>query len=285
MARSAACPDRKGAMNHLKELIAKAKAKLAKAQDLKDLAGHRWQVNHDNAHLHHKKQKELEHEATALKNRFAKNTEVERVEAAAKRQSHKASKAHKRALYWIDKAKLAEKQIAFINGVLDHREKKLKELESKGCHRDGDKIVGGTAKQNLQYAMHYSMIHGGQFYSQVGAFTLKLGLSGPPRGYRNDCSSWWWSMLYAAGVPDPTGENYGSNVFTGNEAEHGEHIAESQLDTGCAVYFGTAPFHHVEAKDGPMSEGPWTVGHGSDPIDRGTVTLLPGPRAFRRYIK
>lgn len=275
-------------MERLRELIEKARHRLLRQAHRLEVAGNRWQANHDLAHREHKKQKELERRAQSFrhKNDTISLDKADFLKDLAKRHSHRASKAHKRALYWIDRAKRAKAKVLHLEETVEERKAKLRKLEARGAHWNGHNQVNGPDKKaNLELAMRLSMEHGSQFYSQSGGLDLDHGITGPSPGHRHDCSSWFWSMLKAADIPDPTGNDYNANVWTGNEAEEGEVISESALDTGCAVFFGTAPFHHIEGKLGPMSESRDTIGHGSPPIDKGTVSLLPGPRAFRRYIK
>lgn len=249
------------------------------------VAQHKWQVNHEKAVREHHKQKEAEHAAIkAAKEHHPKLAEAENAKAA--RCRHRAAKAHARATYFVGKVKEFSQGVLDLESRIELKKAKLKKLEERGVHFvSKNRVAGGSAKDRLAFCMHYSELHGSQFYSQTGSLDLKHGLTGPSAGHRHDCSSWADSMFFSADLKDMVGDDFLENVWTGNEAEHGEPIAEAQLDTGCAIFYGTAPFHHVELKDGPMSESDHTVGHGSPPIDRGVVALLPGPRAYRRYIK
>lgn len=254
-----------------------------------EVAGNRWQKNHDLAHREHKAQKETEREIKRLQQNHAPIAHIQNLQAKAARQKHRASKAHDRALYFVGKAKDFAAELHDLKETRERKEDKLHKLEiSHGPHLvSPNKAAGGADKQRLEFCMHQSELHGSQYYSQEGPADIHHGIDGPSSGHRHDCSSWATSMFFSAGLPDPNGGDYasGETMFTGTLGEHGESVSESQLDTGCAILYGTAPFHHIELKDGPMSDGPWTVGHGSAPIDRGVVALLPGPRAYRRYIK
>lgn len=276
-------------MTRLQELLEKARRKLLDAQKRHEVAGNRWQVNHDLAHKEHKRQMEYQHEAQhylKFGSEVFNQKHGEALLRKAQRCSHRANKAHQRALYWVDQAKKALAQVDYLEGVVQRRQNKLKELEAKGVHLvSPNKAKGGSDKDRLQFVMHKSEETGSQFYSQSGTLDLTHCITGPSPGHRHDCSSWGDSAFESADLEDMARAHFTENVYTGNEAEHGEVISEAQLDTGCAIFFGTAPFHHIELKDGPMSEGPYTVGHGSPPINRGVVALLPGPRAYRRYIK
>lgn len=277
-------------MSKLREQLDRLLDVFASTKQRMERAGRRWQKNHDKAHAEHKKAKEAERLA-AKYNREGHPKRAAAEQAKAARCHHRAWKASQRAQHYVKKAKEFAQDLHGIKETIDLKERKLHKLEEEhGPHRVGDtqRVEGGSDKERLRFAMHFSMVHGSQFYSQVGPTTVKQGLTGPSPGHRHDCSSWGTSMFWSCGLPDPNGGPEfieGETTFTGSMAEGGEQISESQLDTGCAIFYGTAPFHHIEMKDGPMKDGPWTVGHGSDPIDRGVVALLPGPRAYRRYIK
>jgi hypothetical protein len=52
----------------------------------------------------------------------------------------------------------------------------------------------------------------------------------------------------------------------------------SQLKPGDIVLYGPPPSHHVELFVGP---GQATIGHGSAPVDAGTVGMQPDPHGWR----
>lgn len=148
-----------------------------------------------------------------------------------------------------------------------------------------NRVTGGTPQERILAAMEASRQQSASgrrhdFYSQSGAWTVAYGITGEPSGYRSDCSQWFTSMYHSAGLPDPNGLNY-TGGFTGTLYEHGEVITQDELEPGCAVLFGWAPCHHVEMFRGP---GFRTIGHGTPPVDYGTIYQAPGPRYFRRYI-
>ena len=120
------------------------------------------------------------------------------------------------------------------------------------------------------------------FYSQVGAFDVQHCMSGPSRDHRDDCSSWFASVFWSCGLPDPNGTGY-TGGWTGTLASHGKQISreEAKRTPMAAVLYGSAPFHHVEAAIGDGTEH--TIGHGSAPVDMGSFDLLPGPVQFRKY--
>lgn len=289
-------------MSKIKAAILKLTAKLSTNEKAQEVAGNRWLANHERAIHNHKEQKEAEREATKAHREAAqlareekpvqsehKSATGDQLDQKASRCKVRAFKSHKRATFWVAQAKVYARKVHHLEESINEKEDRLHKIEIEhGPRIDPDnpnKVIGGTAKARDQFAMHYSMLHGAQYYSQTGPTTVKQGLTGPTSGHRHDCSSWFTSISWSCGFPDPNGgPEYieGETVYTGTIGVGGKPIFESELDTGDAILFGTAPFHHVERKDGPMSEGSGTVGHGSDAIDRGVVALLPGPRAYRR---
>jgi hypothetical protein len=149
----------------------------------------------------------------------------------------------------------------------------------------GNRVTGGTPTERIIAAMEASreLSASGRRrdrYSQSGNWTVGYGITGEPKGYRTDCSQWFTSMYWSAGLPDPNGLNY-SGGFTGTLGAHGEPITQGELEPGCAILYGPPPHHHVEMFRGP---GVRTIGHGTPPVDYGTVYQVAGERSFRRYI-
>lgn len=140
----------------------------------------------------------------------------------------------------------------------------------------GNTATGGTKRQRIvacarMAAKLYATGRRPSFYSQPGQWTVKYGITGEPRGYRSDCSQFVTSMYHAAGVEDPNGTDY-TGGFTGTLAAHGKYIQRHQLQPGDLVLYGPAPHHHVEMYVGPGDD---TIGHGSPPVDKGTITMMP----------
>lgn len=92
------------------------------------------------------------------------------------------------------------------------------------------------------------------FYSQGGAMTDKLH---PAHGERSDCSQWARAVYLKAGAPDP-------GTFTGAMLQKGKPTDKPLPgDLLCGN-------NHVEIYIGNGR----TIGHGSDPIDYGTVAYF-----------
>lgn len=272
-------------MAKLRDRLLELAHKIGGDQKALERAQNRWTANHLRAVANHRAALKAER-LTAKYNRLNHPKLAAAEQAKAARCHYRAAKAHDRAVYWVGRVKELTAQIAHLEQSKTEVADTLHKLEAKhGATADipNNKVTGGTAKQRVALAMHTSMAHAREFYSMAGTWSVRYCLTGPPSGYRYDCSSWFTSVYYCCGLPDPNHLDFNAG-WTGSLGEHGKAISESSLDSGDAILFGYAPFHHVEMKDGPMASGPYTVGHGSTAVDRGTVYLLPGPRAFRRYL-
>lgn len=281
-------------LEKLRDELEKILIKLKAAERQLEVAGNRWQTNHDKAHREHRGALEAERAANRANKQGHKKL-AKSEQAKALRRHHRASKAHARQLYWVDKSKEFAGKVGKLKDAETNHEKAIKkiELENGPTRTAPNKVEGGTERQRLKLFMHLSMQHGSEFYSQVGATDVFHGITGPGAGHRHDCSSWYTSGYCTCGLRNPNRDkgagdhsfSNGETMFTGPIGEHGDSISEGQLDTGDAILFGTAPFHHIEMKYGSIQKTRLTVGHGSSPIDFGTVDLLPGPRAYRRFVK
>jgi hypothetical protein len=247
----------------------------------------RWKHFHDIAVRTYAK-------SVAAQERADKLREQGQPEAAAKidRQAMKLEQrslsAHTNAQEWISQVKELKQRAEDLDNTEEKLRARLEKLREKvGPKVKGNKVVGGTPEQRLQVCMLSSAARCASgtrpnFYSQVGAFDVQHSLSGPSRDHRDDCSSWFASVFFSCGLPDPSGTGYTSG-WTGTLATHGKQISREKAKhtPGAAVLFGSAPFHHVEAAIGDGTEH--TIGHGSAPVDMGSFDLLPGPVQFRKY--
>lgn len=277
-------------MKKLREQIEAIKATLAGAETKFEVAGNRWEANHDRAHEQHRQAIKAEHDAEHAKNQHHLALAKHEVDKAH-RCHYRALKAHMRAEHFVGKAKEYAAEVHGLKESLARKEGKLDALEVKhGPHidpRDRERVIGGTPKQRIEFAARWSDIHSSLYYSQSGREDIRHGLNGPPSGARYDCSSWFTSIYWSCGLPDPNGHNYerGAVMYTGTLGEHGKPISEHMLDTGDAILYGYAPFHHVEMKIGSIQETHETIGHGTSNTNIGIVALLPGHREFRRFAK
>lgn len=149
---------------------------------------------------------------------------------------------------------------------------------------NGNKVTGGSARDRLKAAAleAAAMDANGtyRFYSQAGAWTVQYGITGEPKGYRSDCSQWVTSIYWSCGLPDPNGLNY-TGGYTGTLASNGREISRDELRPGDLILYGASPFFHTEMYVGP---GDKTIGHGSAPVDAGTIDMVSGPKQYRTYL-
>jgi len=81
-----------------------------------------------------------------------------------------------------------------------------------------------------------------------------------------DCSGLVTCIAYAAGVkPDPNGQSYNGQGFTGTLLQHCEHITKHDAKAGDFVAYGPFPGEHVVMllEDGTVAD-PFVVSHGQE---------------------
>lgn len=88
-----------------------------------------------------------------------------------------------------------------------------------------------------------------------------------------DCSAfvklcYAWASVDGQRPPDPTGENYRPEGYTGSMLEHAQHIEQRVAKAGDFIVFGNHPGHHavLMMEDGSVAD-PLVASHGreSDP--------------------
>lgn len=273
-------------MKRLRQALAKIAEALGLNKTLLARARRRYSANHKRAVANHHKAKVAARKADSLRAEGHLVAAAQEDKVAA-RCHHRAYKSHLRAQWWIGRVKLLCQRIEGLEQTQEELQAQLKKLEREhGVTITGNKVTGGTPRQRLQAAMLASAAACASgkrpnFYSQAGAWDIDHCITGERSGERSDCSSWFTSVYKSCGLPDPNGADY-SGGYTGTLGAHGRPISRSELDSGDAILFGTAPFHHVEMKLG--RGGTATIGHGSAPVDRGVVDLLPGPKAYRSFV-
>lgn len=130
------------------------------------------------------------------------------------------------------------------------------------------------------------------FYSMWnGGFDCTHELTrGQLPGTRSDCSLYVTGLAWAAGLPDPNGQNWAAG-FTGTLLANAERkgggwrfctLSELRAKGWGLVVYGSGTGHHVEAYIGE-GKSDLTAGHGSAPVDYGTIHLF-GLGEVERYI-
>ncbi|MDX6485594.1 MAG: hypothetical protein QOF43_747 [Gaiellaceae bacterium] len=119
-----------------------------------------------------------------------------------------------------------------------------------------DKIVT-AARWGLE---HEAEIH----YAQVRPMPLSKALP-----LRTDCSGFVTLCYRLAGAPDPNGEGYDGQGYTGTLLRHMQHIAERDVRRGDLVVWGAYPGRHV-ALVLSGGEDPLLCSHGQE---RGPIAI------------
>ncbi len=278
-------------MRKLKERLAKAKENLNGHQLRLARARRRYKANRKRAYVAHRKQIKAQEVADKAgrygpdENQALAAREIQ----AAYRHSHVAFKNHGRAQYWLGVIKKEARAVHKISQTVEGIEAEAKKLRPKVV---GNKVEGGTPKQRwflscLTSVANCSNGKRRNFYSQEGAWDIDHELvGGPEYGERSDCSSTVTGWAKAAGLGDPNGANW-TGGFTGTLISESNGWKEVSLEAmrkkgwGFIVY-GEGDGHHTEAFTPSQASPDRTSGHGSAPVDFGTVFLF-GPSEFQRY--
>lgn len=277
-------------MAKLRAALAQLAEKLGLNQKLLERAQRRYKANRKRAYVAHNQQIKAQKRADEYLHYNAK-TNVAKGEhfiKAANRHAAVAYKNHLRAQYWLGVIKKLTQRIEGISTKKADLEALVKKLDKVSIVRNH--ASGGDKHERLKAVALASAsacagsftddggedIHRPNFYSQLGSFDADHCITGPAYGHRDDCSSWFASAYRSAGLEDPSGQSFAAG-WTGTLVEHGTQI--SQPEIGCAVIYGSGSGHHVEMYVGPGSK---TIGHGSAPVDAGTIDLF-GDGDFRYF--
>ncbi len=199
-----------------------------------------------------------------------------KLDRKAARAEHRAHASHIRAQNLVGRIK---RLVQRVNGLETDQASLLKALvEWRKTH--GVQIIGNTAKGGTRRQRLVAVALGSaaacaagnrpNFYSQIGAWDISHCITGEHYGERSDCSSWVTSAYHSCGCPDPNGNSYNGG-YTGTLVAHGTQVPAAQKQPGDLVLYGSGTAHHVEMFVGP---GETTIGHGSPPVDKGTVDLF-----------
>lgn len=246
-----------------------------------------------------KRARRLDEKANALRDESKKARKkhpalADRLGSQATEMEALALQAHAGKRKQIGKVKRLNQKKHGLQVTRAELEARIKEVKAKQDLKQkpqvrGNKVVGGgktpkAAEARLQVALLTAARNCADgkrdnFYAQVGDYDVSHCLTGPPRGHRDDCSSFGTSAYKSCGCPDPNKANWGSG-YTGTLVANGRPVSReyARNHAGVAVIFGDGPGHHVEWSIGDGTEH--TIGHGSAPVDMGTFDLLPGTVRF-----
>lgn len=204
----------------------------------------------------------------------------------------KASKERDRAIFWKGRARVLIQRIKGIEVNRDALQKEIDQLRPK-VELENNRTVGGTFRDrwqlsNLTAVQCCSTGRRRNAYSQTGEPDIWHPYGpGPAAGRRDDCSSYTTSQARATGADDPNGLSFSGQGFTGTlVGAHGrwKEVSLSEMMAAGQGYivYGEGTGHHVECYCPSESDPFRTVGHGSPPVDFGTVHLF-GTGEFERY--
>jgi hypothetical protein len=217
-----------------------------------------------------------------------------RKDKAVQKRKVRRDRTEAKAITWKQRARDKTKLIA---GIHEDIEAVQKEMAKYGptVHLEDNKVTGGTFKERwiLSNLTAVTCCNNGRrrnAYSQGGTPDIRHPFGpGPAAGRRDDCSSYTTSQALATGADDPNGEDFSGSGYTGTlvlamggwrEATLVEMIRAGQ---GYIVY-GSGAGHHVECYCPSVSDRYRTVGHGSAPVDFGTVHLFGSGEVERYFI-
>jgi len=274
-------------MAKLKAALAAVAEKLGLNQKLLARAQRRYQANRKRAYKAHAQQVAAQAKADELRATGAARAET--VDREALRHSHVAYKNHQRAQYWLGVIKRLTQRIEGLEADQEKIGAEIKKLRPKV---KGNEVVGGTPKQRWFLACLTSVSNCSNgtrrnFYSQAGGWDISHELvGGPEYGERSDCSSTVTGWAKAAQLGDPNGTEW-TGGFTGTLV--GEHNGWKEVSLAAMrkkgwgfVVYGEGSGHHTEAFTPSKDSPDRTSGHGSAPVDFGTVFLF-GPNEYQRY--
>lgn len=269
-------------MTALREALAKIVSGIGLNHPLLQRARRRYKANRKRAYVAHAKAVKTQKRADRLRGEghlVAADAEARK----ADRLNHRAYKNHQRAQWWLGRIKVLHQRLVGLEQRQAELAAELKKLQGT-VTIEGDHASGGTPRERLKAVALASAAacasgRRANFYSQAGAFDAKHCITGPAYGHRDDCSSWFASVYYSAGLADPSGEDFDAG-WTGTLVQHGQQVTHPE--PGDAVIYGPGAGHHVEMYVGP---GDRTIGHGSAPVDAGVIDLFgDGDYRFFRYV-
>lgn len=122
---------------------------------------------------------------------------------------------------------------------------------------------------------HWGVSHAAQIhYAETRPIPLAAWRAGR-LPLTTDCSGFVTCCYYAAGAPDPNGQGYDGQGYTGTLLSHLPAIPEAEAEPGDLVVFGTPPGHHVVVL---VDAGGLCASHGTEADP--SLQTLAGLRAY-----
>lgn len=294
-------------MAKLKAALAALLKSLGIQEGLRDFQVHRAEARHVERVKHEEVIERLEDESDLLwklarshrKAGHTKRADEARSKAIAKdkacqKREIRRARAEAKVTIWKQRARAKTK---VIKGIKTDIEKVQREAAKLGPTVDleDNKVTGGEFDERWRLANLTAVqcCNNGRrrnAYSQAGSPDIWHPFGpGPASGRRDDCSSYTTSIALATGADDPNGEDFRGPGFTGTlAAAHGrwkqvDLKAMVKAGQGYVVY-GSGSGFHVENFCPTDNDSLGTVGHGSAPIDAGTVHMFGSGTSERYFI-
>lgn len=299
-------------MKKLRELLASLSRSLGIQERLRDRAVRRMKARHDAQNKAERQAKAAREAADRLRReahrlgvedpaRARRLRRAERKGAKAGRYDVKAEREKTRAVFWRGRARTLSKRIAKLDDSIETVKKQIAKL---GPTVDGNHVKGGGEFERWLVCLNTMALNcsrglpGGRrnFYSMSGSWNLDHPIHpGEAYGERSDCSQTMTAAIKACGFPDINGEDFRGG-FTGSMLRAAGRWREVSLEhmlrarRPAVIVYGRDPGHHTEGwcpsldDDGDFIDAMRTVGHGSAPVDPGTVHTFGSGETERYFI-
>jgi hypothetical protein len=216
-----------------------------------------------------------------------------RKEDKAQRLNAKAEKAKAKAIVWKQRARRKVQQIHKLTVRLEDVQKEIAAL-GPVVDLQAETVSGGTFAQRWQKACLTAVEccstgRRRNAYNETRPSDILHPFGpGPAADIGDDCSSFGRSMALSTGADDPSGNGFSPYGYTGDMLlAHGAwkevSLAEMHRAGQGYVFYGSGTARHVECYCPSPTDIERTVGHGSAPVDFGTVHLF-GPGEVERYL-
>lgn len=278
-------------MTRLKKLLDALQRSFGIQKLLRDRAVRRMKARHADQAKAERQQHAAEDAAERLreKGHLAK---AQRKEDKAQRLEGVAEVQKRRAIVWKGRARKLTQRIKGIETKIDEVQREIRKSKPK-VDLDKQTVTGGTFPErwtvgNLTEVECCSNGRRRNAYSQSGRPDIWHPFGpGPASDRRDDCSSDTTGISKATGAEDPNGLDYSGEGFTGTLLGQHNGWREVSLERMIAagqgyIVYGSGSGHHVERYVPSQSDKMRTVGHGSAPVDFGTVHLF-GTGEVERY--
>ena len=210
----------------------------------------------------------------------------------------KAEREKTRAVFWRGRVRVLAKR---IEGVEDNLDDIRKQIDKLAPRVEGNKVVGGDEFERWLLCLNTAARNCAEGkrrneYSMAGTWDVDHPLiPGEQPGERSDCSQTQTAFMKSCGFPDINGEDFRGG-FTGTMLRAAGRWKEVSLEhmlkarRPAVIVYGSGTAHHTEGwcpsidDDGDFIDAMRTVGHGSDPVDPGTVHLFGAGEVERYFI-